>query len=160
MRRYLSDEECFNVYYGRAAPFPIPVRSSYIYGLTKIQHHYSLTNAFQWVFFRIKPIARLILKREILGSHTISDQSLLLSTNVLNDWQVFFRQVKETNEITNFQACFFYNVLPNRLTHCYSSSLLASVLLSRIFPTNERVCLNMRRLCFVDNWLHDPISKN
>ena len=36
-------------------------------------------------FFRIKPIARLILKREISGSHTISDQSLLLSTNVLND---------------------------------------------------------------------------
>ena len=37
-------------------------------------------------FFRIKPIARLILKREISGSHTISDQSLLLSTNVLNDY--------------------------------------------------------------------------
>ena len=36
-------------------------------------------------FFRIKPIARLILKCEILGSHTISDQSLLLSTIVLND---------------------------------------------------------------------------
>ena len=36
-------------------------------------------------FFRIKLIARLILKREISGSHTISDQSLLLSTNVLND---------------------------------------------------------------------------
>ena len=36
-------------------------------------------------FFRIKSIARLILKREISGSHTISDQSLLLSTNVLND---------------------------------------------------------------------------
>ena len=36
-------------------------------------------------FFRIKPIARLILKREISGSHTISDQFLLLSTNVLND---------------------------------------------------------------------------
>ena len=34
--------------------------------LTKIQHYYSL-------------------KREILGSHMISDQSLLLSTNVLND---------------------------------------------------------------------------
>ena len=31
-------------------------------------------------FFRIKLIARLILKREISGSHTISDQSLLLST--------------------------------------------------------------------------------
>ena len=39
-------------------------------------------------FFRIKPIARLILKREISGSHTISDQSLSLSTIVLNsrDW--------------------------------------------------------------------------
>ena len=36
-------------------------------------------------FFQIKLIARLILKREISGSHTISDQSLLLSTNVLND---------------------------------------------------------------------------
>ena len=36
-------------------------------------------------FFRIKPIARLILKRKISGSHTISDQSLLLSTIVLND---------------------------------------------------------------------------
>ena len=29
--------------------------------LTKIQHHYSLTNAFQWVFW-IKSIARLIFK--------------------------------------------------------------------------------------------------
>ena len=36
-------------------------------------------------FFRINPIARLILKRKILGSHMISDQSLLLSTIVLND---------------------------------------------------------------------------
>ena len=36
-------------------------------------------------FFRIKPIARLIFKCEISGSHTISDQSLLLSTIVLND---------------------------------------------------------------------------
>ena len=36
-------------------------------------------------FFQIKLIARLILKREISGSHTISDQSLLLSTIVLND---------------------------------------------------------------------------
>ena len=36
-------------------------------------------------FFRIKPIARLILKCGISGSHTISDQSLLLSTIVLND---------------------------------------------------------------------------
>ena len=37
------------------------------------------------VFFRIKLIAKLILKREISGSHTISDQSLSLSTIVLND---------------------------------------------------------------------------
>ena len=36
-------------------------------------------------FFRIKLIARLILKCEISGSHTIFDQSLLLSTIVLND---------------------------------------------------------------------------
>ena len=36
-------------------------------------------------FFQIKLIARLILKREISGSHTISDQSLLLSTIILND---------------------------------------------------------------------------
>ena len=36
-------------------------------------------------FFQIKPIARLILKCEISGSHTISDQSLLLSTIILND---------------------------------------------------------------------------
>ena len=33
----------------------------------------------------IKLIARLILKRKISGSHTIPDQSLLLSTIVLND---------------------------------------------------------------------------
>ena len=41
-------------------------------------------------FFWIKPIARLILKHEISGSHTISDQSLLLSTTVLNDsnWEL------------------------------------------------------------------------
>ena len=39
-------------------------------------------------FFRIKPIARFILKHEISRSHTISDQSLLLSTIVLNDMQV------------------------------------------------------------------------
>ena len=36
-------------------------------------------------FFRIKPIARLILKCQILGNQTISDQSLLLSTILLND---------------------------------------------------------------------------
>ena len=40
-------------------------------------------------FFRIKLIARLILKREISRSHTIADQSLLLSTIVLNDIAIF-----------------------------------------------------------------------
>ena len=37
-------------------------------------------------FFQIKLIARLILKCEISRSHMISDQSLLLSTIVLNDY--------------------------------------------------------------------------
>ena len=35
---------------------------------------------------RIKPIARLILSAKFLESHTISDQSLLLSTTILNDY--------------------------------------------------------------------------
>ena len=40
-------------------------------------------------FFRIKPIARFILKCKISGSHTISDRSLLLSTIVLNDIYIY-----------------------------------------------------------------------
>ena len=36
-------------------------------------------------FFSDKAYCKVILKRKILGSHTISDQSLLLSTIVLND---------------------------------------------------------------------------
>ena len=40
-------------------------------------------------FFRIKLIARLILKCKISGSHTISDQFLLLSTIVLNDIYIY-----------------------------------------------------------------------
>ena len=36
-------------------------------------------------FFWIQPIEGLFLKHKFLGSHTISDQSLLLSTIVLND---------------------------------------------------------------------------
>ena len=35
--------------------------------------------------FGYKPIGRLVLKCEFFGSRMISDQSLLLSTNVLND---------------------------------------------------------------------------
>ena len=41
-------------------------------------------------------------------------------------------------------ARFFYNIiLINRLAYRYSLSLLPSVLLSRIFPTKECVCLNI-----------------
>ena len=47
-------------------------------------------------FFRTKPIARLIFKCKILGSHTISDQSLLLSTNVLNDMVELVQAVNST----------------------------------------------------------------
>ena len=49
--------------------------------ITALPMHYSQ-------FFWVKPIARLILKHEISGSHTISHQSLLLSTTILNDIRV------------------------------------------------------------------------
>ena len=52
--------------------------------LTKVQHHHSLTNAFQLVFLG-KPIGRLFYEVRKLGNHTISYQSLLLSTTVIND---------------------------------------------------------------------------
>ena len=52
--------------------------------LAKVQHHYSSTNAFQ-ALFRVKSIARLFLKCENSQSHMISNQSLLLSTTVLDD---------------------------------------------------------------------------
>ena len=71
-------------------------------------------------------------------------------------YQVFFRRVKETNKTTNLQASFFYNAVLYSLTDLP----IASVLLPKIFPANERVCLNMHRLCFVDNWLLHPISEN
>ena len=64
-------------------------------------------------------------------------------------YQVFFRRVKETNKTTNLQARFFYNAV----LYCLTDLPIASVLLPRIFPANERVCLNMHCLCFVDNWL-------
>ena len=50
-------------------------------------------------FFRIKLIGRLILKREISGSHTISDQSLLLSTIVLNDEYYRTQKIDKTGII-------------------------------------------------------------
>ena len=40
--------------------------------------------------FSDKAYCKVDLKREILGSHMISDQSLLLSTIVLNDTYLFF----------------------------------------------------------------------
>ena len=49
--------------------------------LTKVQHHYSLTNAFQLVFSGKVDF----YSRKFSGSHTISYQSLLLSTTILND---------------------------------------------------------------------------
>ena len=67
---------------------------------------------------------------------------------------------QQNNQLTSPFLLLCGVILPNRITYRYISSLLASVLLSRIFPTNGRVCLNMRHLCFVDNWLHDPISEN
>ena len=72
--------------------------------LTKIQHHYSLINAFQWVF-QIKPIVWLILKCKISRSHTISDQSLLLSTNVLNDTTPMYGAV-EINSVHSYTYIF------------------------------------------------------
>ena len=45
-------------------------------------------------FFQIKPIARLILKCKISGSHMISDQSLLLSTTILNDINIYIYTVQ------------------------------------------------------------------
>ena len=82
--------------------------------------------------------------------------------------------MKETNKTTNLQARLFYNktknlqarLFYNTVLYClgltlrYSLSLLASVLLSRIFAADERVCLNMHRLCLIDNWLHYLISEN
>ena len=66
--------------------FKVGCRSKYVFDLsvrlTKVQHHYSLTNA----VFQVKPVARLILKCNFSGSHMISYQSLLLSTIVLNDY--------------------------------------------------------------------------
>ena len=39
-------------------------------------------------FFRVKPIGRLFYEVQKSGNHTISYQSLLLSTTVLNDTTV------------------------------------------------------------------------
>ena len=47
-------------------------------------------------FFGYKPIGMLILKCEFLGSHMISDQSLLLSTIVLNDIYIYIYIYKHT----------------------------------------------------------------
>ena len=74
-------------------------------------------------FFRIKPIARLICKSEILGSHTISDQSLLLSTIVLNDMGFNYTVKPVMHAIMYVLWCRFYCLSiyvgykwPNRIT--------------------------------------------
>ena len=67
-------------------------------------------------FFRIKLIARLILKRKIMGSHTISDQSLLLSTNVLDDsfnkGLTAFRSNKSCIRSNKIKIQYFQNKAP------------------------------------------------
>ena len=53
--------------------------------LTKLQHHYSLTNAFQLVFSDKTYCKVDFQSTKFSRSHMISYQSLLLSTIVLND---------------------------------------------------------------------------
>ena len=53
--------------------------------LTKVQHHYSLTNAFQLVFSGKAYCKVDFLSTKFSRGRTISYQSLLLSTTVLND---------------------------------------------------------------------------
>ena len=53
----------------------------------------------------------MILKREILGSHTISDQSLLLSTNVLNDYYLLFTDVSDVSDITEDGSSSSFNLI-------------------------------------------------
>ena len=57
--------------------------------LTKVQHHYSLTNAFQLVFSGKAYCKVDFLSAKFSRSRTISYQSLLLSTTVLNDINFF-----------------------------------------------------------------------
>ena len=72
-------------------------------------------------FFRIKLIERLILKREISESHTISDQSLLLSTIVLNDYY--------TTSSTYLQcSATSKDVRTSGITTCMNCSLLGTCL--------------------------------
>ena len=59
-------------------------------------------------FFWIRLIARLILKLEIFGSHMISDQSLLLSTIVLND-KVNYCNKMCSNSLVYIKAFDHYN---------------------------------------------------
>ena len=74
----------------------------------------------------------------------------------------FFRQVKETNETTNLEArsFIFILILINKLTCHYNFSLLASFILYGRFCANKHVCLNMHRLCSINNWLRVLITDN
>ena len=63
--------------------------------------------------------------------------------------------MKEANEINNFDSkpISFYNAMLYRLAGLpIAIVLLASVLLSGVFPASGRVCLNMHCLCFADKW--------
>ena len=67
-------------------------------------------------FFWIKPIAKLILKGKNSGSHTISDQSLLLSTIVLND----YKSDDESIQIATYKYT-FYCLLSQYMLHLQST---------------------------------------
>ena len=75
-------------------------------------------------FFRIKLIARLILKREIPGSHTISDQSLLLSTIVLND--IPFKEATKCLYKLHNCICLQYDPIDETITYCLCTSSLST----------------------------------
>ena len=91
-------------------------------------------------FFRIKLIARLILKREISGSHTISDQSLLLSTNVLNDYlkhrHEFVQKIQHERACREINPCAVFISLPR------------AVFISRHTPSCCIFRTNKHRGCF------------
>ena len=68
--------------------FKVGCRSKYLtcrFNLIKVQHHYSLTYAFQLVFSSKTHCKVDFYSSKCSGSHMISYQSLLLSTNILND---------------------------------------------------------------------------
>ena len=71
--------------------------------LTKVQHHFSLTNAFQPVFW-VKPIARLILKRKIFRKPY--DFLPIPIANIIGEWT---RHMHASVAIDNIYGATMYN---------------------------------------------------